>query len=186
MSSPSTPLSSIVSTSLGWSIALSILLILAGLAAILLPPLMGLGVTLLLGWLLLLSGVTHLLFAWKAHTAGAVLWELLVSLIYLFTGSYLLLHPLAGLMSLTLILAIYLLLEGVLEIILAFQVPRSGRPWMIFDGAVTLILAFMIWRSWPASTVWAIGILVGISMLFSGISRLMFSLAAKRVLREVL
>lgn len=178
--------SSISFKSTGWSIALSILLILAGFAAILLPPIMGLGVTLFLGWLLILSGITHLAFAWKAHSAGAILWEILVGIVYLFAGAYLIMHPLAGLLSLTLILAIYLFVEGVFEIILSFQIVRSGRAWMILDGIITLILAFMIWRTWPVSTVWAIGTLVGISMLFSGISRLMFSLNARRVLTNTL
>lgn len=178
--------SSIVGKSIGWSIALSILLILAGIAAILLPPVMGLGVTLLIGWLLILSGITHLVFAWKSHSAGAVLWEVLVGIVYLFAGCYLILHPLAGLLSLTLLLAIYLFIEGIFEIILSFQIARSGRAWMILDGVITLILALMIWRTWPVSTVWAIGTLVGISMLFSGISRLMFSLAVRRTLANAL
>jgi uncharacterized membrane protein HdeD (DUF308 family) len=172
--------------SINWSIALSILLILAGIAAILLPPVMGLGVTLFIGWLLLLSGITHLVFAWKAHSAGAILWEVLVGIVYLFAGFYLIMHPLAGLLSLTLILAFYLFVEGIFEIILAFQITRSSRAWMIIDGVITLILAFMIWRTWPVSTVWAIGTLVGISMLFSGISRLMFSLTVRRALAHAL
>jgi uncharacterized membrane protein HdeD (DUF308 family) len=181
-----TPCSSIPRKSIGWSIALSILLILAGLAAILLPPIMGLGVTLYIGWLLVLSGITHFIFAWKSHTARAVLWEVLVGVVYLCAGGYLILHPLAGLLSLTLFLAIYLLIEGIFEIILAFQITPSGRPWMILEGAVTIILAVMIWRTWPFSTIWAIGTLVGISMLFSGISRLMFSLACRRTLANAL
>jgi uncharacterized membrane protein HdeD (DUF308 family) len=171
--------------SFGWSITLSILLILAGIAAILIPPVIGLGVTLFIGWLLVFSGITHFVFAWKSHSAGAILWEILVGLVYLFAGCYLILHPLAGLLSLTLILAVYLFIEGVFEIILSFQIAHSGRAWMIFDGIVTLILAFMIWRTWPVSTVWAIGTLVGISMLFSGISRLMFSLNVRRRLSSV-
>ncbi len=181
-----TACSSIPPKSIGWSIALSIFLILAGLVAILLPPIMGLGVTLYIGWLLLLSGIAHLIFAWKSHSAGAVVWEVLVALVYLFAGGYLILHPLAGLLSLTLLLAIYLCIEGIFEIILAFQITRSGRAWMILEGVVTLILAIMIWRTWPFSTIWAIGTLVGISMLFSGISRLMFSLACHRALANAL
>jgi uncharacterized membrane protein HdeD (DUF308 family) len=177
-----TPCSSIPRKSIGWSIALSILLILAGIAAILLPPIMGLGVTLFIGWLLILNGITHLVFAWKSHTARAALWEVLIGLVYLFAGFYLILHPLAGLLSLTLILAIYLFIEGIFEIILSFQIVRGGRGWMLFEGIITLILAFLIWRTWPSSTVWVIGTLVGISMLFSGISRLMFSLSCRRAL----
>jgi len=180
MNDLATRCSSIPRKSIGWSITLSVFLIVAGLVAILLPPIMGLGVTLYIGWLLVLSGITHFVFAWKSHTAGAVLWEVLVGLIYLVAGGYLILHPLAGLLSLTLFLAIYLIIEGVIEIILAFQITRSGRAWMILEGVVTLILAIMIWRTWPFSTIWAIGTLVGISMLFSGISRLMFSLACRR------
>ncbi|HEV2710792.1 MAG TPA: DUF308 domain-containing protein [Edaphobacter sp.] len=123
--------SSIPRKSIGWSIALSIFLILAGIVAILLPPIMGLGVTLYIGWLLILSGITHLIFAWKAHSAGAVLWEVLVGIVYLFAGGYLILHPMAGLLSLTLLLAIYLCIEGIFEIVLAFKITRSGRPWLI-------------------------------------------------------
>jgi uncharacterized membrane protein HdeD (DUF308 family) len=82
------------------------------------------------------------------------------------------------------LLAIYLLIEGIFEIILAFQLTRSGRLWMMLEGVVTIILAVMIWRTWPFSTIWAIGTLVGISMIFSGFSRLMFSLACRRSLAQ--
>jgi uncharacterized membrane protein HdeD (DUF308 family) len=174
--------STIPRKSIGWSIALSIFLILAGIVAILLPPIMGLGVTLYIGWLLALSGIVHLVFAWKSHSAGAVLWEVLVGIVYLFAGGYLILHPMAGLLSLTLLLAIYLCIEGIIEIILAFKITRSGRPWLMLEGVITIILAIMIWMTWPFSTIWAIGTLVGISMLFSGFSRLMFSLACRRSL----
>ena len=136
--------SSIPRKSIGWSIALSIFLILAGLIAILLPPVMGLGVTLYIGWLLIVSAIAHFVFAWKSHSAGAVLWEVLVGLVYLFAGGYLILHPLAGLLSLTLLLAIYLLVEGIFEIVLGFQLAQSGRLWMILEGVVTIILAIMI------------------------------------------
>jgi len=96
MNDLATRCSSIPRKSIGWSIALSVFLIVAGLVAILLPPIMGLGVTLYIGWLLVLSGITHFVFAWKSHTAGAVLWEVLVGLIYLVAGGYLILHPLGA------------------------------------------------------------------------------------------
>jgi uncharacterized membrane protein HdeD (DUF308 family) len=183
MSISSTHLSALTPKSINWSIALSVLLILAGLFAILIPPLSGLAVTLIFAWMMILSGITHFVFAFKTHTTGGVLWELLVGAIYLFTGVYLLLHPLDALIALTLILAFYLFFEGVVETILSFQLrPRHGTNWLLIDGIVTLILAIMIWRSWPASTVWVIGTLVGISMIFSGFSRLMLSLAAKHAL----
>jgi uncharacterized membrane protein HdeD (DUF308 family) len=183
MSTSSVSLSALTPKSIGWSIALSVLLILAGLFAILIPPISGLAVTLIFGWSMILSGITHFVFAFKTHTTGGVLWELLVGAVYLFTGVYLILHPLDALIALTLILAIYLFFEGVVETILSFQLrPRHGANWLLIDGIITFILAVMIWRSWPASTVWVIGTLVGISMIFSGFSRLMLSLAAKRAL----
>jgi uncharacterized membrane protein HdeD (DUF308 family) len=91
-------------------------------------------------------------------------------------------HPVAALLSLTIALAIYLMLEAVLEFALGFKLrPLPGSGWLLFDGVITLILAVMIWRTWPSSSAWVIGTLVGISMLFSGISRLMLSLAARSV-----
>ena len=184
MSTASASLSALSPKSISWSIALSVLLILAGLFAILVPPVSGIAVTLIFAWAMIFSGITHFVFAFKTHTTGGVLWEILVGAVYLFTGIYLLLHPLDALIALTLILAIYLFFEGVVETIQSFQLrPRHGANWLLFDGIVTLILAVMIWRSWPASTVWVIGTLVGISMIFSGFSRLMLSLAAKRALK---
>ena len=185
MSSTPTPLAAIAHTSINWSIALSILLIIAGFIGIVVPEISGLAVTLFIGWLLIISGVTHLIFAFKVHTARRIFWEVLLGIVYLVAGIYLIAHPGSGLESLTLILAFYLFFEGILELILAFQLrPLSGWGWTLFDGIVTLILAFMIWRTWPYSTVWAIGTLVGISMLFSGFSRLMLSLAARRILKQ--
>jgi uncharacterized membrane protein HdeD (DUF308 family) len=125
-------------------------------------------------------------FAWQTRSSGGIVWEILLGIVYLFVGFYLLWNPVAGLVSLTLGLALYLVAEAILEFILGFRLrPLPGSGWLFFDGVVTLILAVMIWRTWPASTVWAIGTLVGISMLFSGISRLMLSLAARRLLSKV-
>jgi uncharacterized membrane protein HdeD (DUF308 family) len=183
MSTTSTSLSALSPKSISWSIALSLLLIVAGIFAILVPPVSGIAVTLIFAWAMIFSGITHFVFAFKTHTTGGVIWELLVGAVYLATGVYLLLHPLDALIALTLILALYLFFEGVVETIQSFQLrPRHGANWLLFDGIVTLILAVMIWRSWPASTVWVVGTLVGISMIFSGFSRLMLSLAAKRAL----
>src|SRR6266404_1761511 len=175
-----TSLGTIVKKSVGWSIGLSVLMILAGFLAIAVPQAAGIAVNLLVAWLVVFSGAAHLVFAWHTRTTGGILWELLLGILYICVGAYLLLRPVAGLASLTLALAIYLFAEGVLELILSFRLrPMPGSRWLLFDGIITLILAVMIWRTWPSSTEWVIGTLVGISMLFSGISRLMLSLAAR-------
>jgi len=171
-----------VKKSVGWSIGLSVLMIVAGVLAIASPLAAGIAVNVLVAWLLVFSGGAHLVFGWHTRSAGGIVWELLLGILYIFIGGYLLMHPLAGLASLTIALAIYLFLEAVLEFVLGFTFrPLPGSGWLLVDGIVTLILAVMIWRTWPSSTAWVIGTLVGISMLFSGISRLMLSLAARSV-----
>jgi uncharacterized membrane protein HdeD (DUF308 family) len=182
---PST-LSALAPKAINWSIALSVLLIVAGFFAMLIPFISGVAITLFFGWAMLISGVTHFIFAFKTHTKGGLIWEILIGAVYLFTGVYLILHPLDALLALTLILACYLFFEAIVEFIQYFQLrPRHGAGWLIVDGVITLILAIMIWRSWPASSIWVIGTLVGISMIFSGFSRLMLSLAAKRALSSI-
>ena len=181
-----TSAATIVKKSLGWSIGLSILMILAGFLAIAVPQAAGIAVNLLVAWLLVFSGAAHLVFAWHTRTTGGVLWELLLGILYVFVGAFLLFRPVAGLASLTLALAIYLFAEGVLELILGFRLrPMAGSGWLLFDGVITLILGVMIWRTWPSSTEWFIGTLVGLSMLFSGITRLMLSLAARRLVAKL-
>jgi len=164
----------------GWSVGISLLIILAGILAIALPAVAGIAVNLVVAWLLLICGVAHLAFGWHLRGFGGAIWQFLLGVLYIVIGVYMLTHPVAGLVTLTLALAIYLFAEGVLELILAFQMP-NGRGWLLLDGIVTLILALMIWRTWPSSTEWVLGTLVGISMIFSGSSRLMLSLAARSV-----
>jgi uncharacterized membrane protein HdeD (DUF308 family) len=180
------PIPIVVKKSLGWSVAMSILMIVAGILAILLPFVAGIAVNVFVGWMLIFSGGALVVFAWHTRGAGGVVWELLLAALYLFIGGFILFRPLLGLASLTLALSIYLLVEAALEFTLAFRL-RSGRGWgwLLFDGIITLILAFLIWRTWPSSSEWAIGTLVGVSILINGISRLMLSLAARRVINNL-
>jgi uncharacterized membrane protein HdeD (DUF308 family) len=173
----------IVKKAAGWSIVLSILMIVAGVLAIGVPEVAGIAINLLVGWLLVFSGIAHLIFAFHGHThGGALFWEILLGILYVLLGGYLLIHPLAGLASLTLALAWYLFVKGILEIILSVRLrPAPGSGWLLLDAVITMILAVLIWRSWPSSSAWVIGTLVGISMIFSGFSRLMLSMAARRI-----
>jgi uncharacterized membrane protein HdeD (DUF308 family) len=165
-----------------WSIVLSVLMITAGLLAVGVPAIAGVAVTAVVGWLLIFSGLLHLAFAWRAGRTGGVLWEILLGVVYGGIGFYLLARPVIGLESLTLAIAIYLLIEGVLEFVLSFQLrPAPGSGWLLVDGIITLVLAAMIWSTWPSSAAWVVGTLVGIGMFFSGITRLMLSLAVRRL-----
>jgi len=183
--SGATSMATSVKKSLGWSIALSVLMIVAGILAIASPLAAGFAVNIFVAWLLLLSGCVHLVFAWYRPTSGGFVWEVLIALLYGFIGTYLLVHPVRGLESLTLALAIYLLVEAILEFVLGLTLrPLPGSGWLVFDGIITLILAVMIWRTWPSSTGFVIGTLVGISMIFSGTARLALSLAARSVVAK--
>jgi uncharacterized membrane protein HdeD (DUF308 family) len=170
----------------GWSIAISVLMIVAGFFAIGLPLAAGIAVSFVVAWALMISGVAHLAFAWHIRAMCGAVWQVLLGVLYIGIGVYLLMRPVAGLVTLTLALAIYLFAEGLLELILSFQVrPRQGWGWLLFDGVVTLILAIMIWRAWPMSTEWVVGTLVGVSMIFSGATRLMLSLAAGSLVNKL-
>lgn len=165
--------------SLGWSIVLSVIMIVAGILAIAMPLAAAIAVNIFVAWMLMFSGAAHLVFAWQRRHSRGFIWQLLLGILYAFIGAYILVNPALGLISLTLAIAVYLLFEGVLELILAFQIrPTRAWGWLLFDGILTLVLGFMIWMAWPAGSELIIAILVGISMLFSGISRLMLSLAA--------
>ena len=176
-----TPLGAVKKAS-GWSMFLGAVMFICGLLAILLPLASSIAIVIVLAWLILFAGVAHLIFAFQSQSIGAFLWKLLLGLVYGFAGIYMLMHPLLGVVSLTLVLAIFLLVEGVVEIALYFnirKVPNSG--WVLFDGIITLILGLLVWANWPSASAWVIGVLVGISLMFSGISRFMLSLAIRDV-----
>ena len=91
-------------------------------------------------------------------------------------------HPLLGVASLTLLLASLFLIEGVLDIVSYARLrPAKGAGWLLFDGLVTLLLSLLIWVHWPSSSAWAIGTLVGVSLIMSGVARVMMSVAARRL-----
>jgi uncharacterized membrane protein HdeD (DUF308 family) len=91
-------------------------------------------------------------------------------------------HPVTGVASLTLILASLFLIEGILQLVLFFKMRSlQGSSWMLIDGVITLLLGLLIYLQWPSSSAWAIGTLVGISMIMSGVSRVMLSLAVRKV-----
>jgi len=156
---------SIAKESIGWSIALSVTLIVLGLLAIMIPLAAGVAANVVVAWLLLIGGVGHLFFAWHVKGVGGHIWEALIGLLYIAAGIYMLMNPLLGLLSLTLILAVYLLVKGVALILLGFRMkahPRSG--WLIFDGAISVVLAGFIYWNLPYAAAWLIGTYIGIAI----------------------
>jgi uncharacterized membrane protein HdeD (DUF308 family) len=166
----------------GWFIAMAVLFIILGILAIIEPGVAGLAVTLLVGWLLIFGGVAHFVTAFKGGGTKQVLWQVLIGIVYLIGGFYFLTHPIMGIGTLTLLLAGIILAEGVIEIVAYFKTRLEGASWwLLLNGIITLLLACLIWFHWPSSSVWAIGTLVGVNLLMTGISRLMFGLAARKL-----
>ncbi len=167
--------------SVGWSIAFSVVLIVLGLLALASPFLAGVAVEGIVSWLLIFGGIAHLVLAFHVRGAGAHLWEALIGVAYLVAGWFLFVHPVAGLVSLTLFLGAYLLVKGLFELVAGFTVRGvPGGLWLFVDAVISIVLAVMIWAHLPAAAGWAIGTLLGVAILFSGISRLAFALAARR------
>ena len=167
-----------------WSIVLSAMIIAAGVFALIVPSAAGIAVTMVLGWLFLVSGALHVGFAWAAGRARAVVGEILIGMLYGIVGIYLIGNPSLGMQALTAAIAMYLLFEASLEFVLGFQlrgVPDSGWGWLVTDGVVTLLLAALIFSGWPANSVWALGTLAAVSMITSGVTRLIASVAVRRI-----
>jgi len=163
------------------SMVWGILLVIFGMVAIGSPFLAAVAVNIAVAWLIVLAGVVHVMLGVRAHGAGSMIWKLLVGLAYLAFGVYLITHPVLGVASLTLLLASLFLIEGILDIVLFFSMrPLGGSTWVLVDGIITLLLGLMIYRQWPSSAAWAIGTLVGVSMIVSGVTRVMLSLAVRQ------
>src|SRR4029079_6420164 len=130
--------------------------------------------TLMFGWLMIFAGMLHLGFAWSGDRPWSVIGEIVISVLYGAIGLYVIARPAAGLASLTIAVAGYLIAKGILEAVMAVKVrPLPGSGWLLFDVVMMVAIAAMIAASWPASAAWAIGVLVGVALFSSGLTRLM-------------
>src|SRR5665213_1785519 len=168
-----------------WGLFLTegIILSLLGLAAIVLPPVAGLVATVLLGWLFLIAGIVGLVATLRARQAPGFGWSLLSALVAVIAGGALLWNPLQGLVTLTFVLTAFFVVDGILIIALAIAHRRelSGRwEWMMLNGIVDLVLAAIIISGLPGTITWALGLLVGIDMMFGGASLIAMALEARK------
>lgn len=152
-----------------------------GTLAIMLPIAASIGVGRFVGWLMVFDGVVQGVHAFRSKGIGRLSWKLLLAVLYLTAGIYFLLHPFLAVAALTLALAFFFFVHGVLEVV-SYLSSRTGlrSPWLLFNGAISIVLGGIIWRHWPSSSLWALGPLVGIGMLMTGMTRLMMALALRR------
>ena len=176
------PIATGVKRASGWSIALGVLMIVTGIIAMLAPWEFGIVIALIIGWMAIFNGVTQIIYGIRTHSGGRTVLEVILGLIYIIAGIYLLMHPVGGLLVLTIFLASFLIVYGIFALGLAFQMrPLPGWGWVLFDAIVTILLGVLIWAHWPMNAEWVVGTLFGISILVSGVTRLMVSMAFRRI-----
>lgn len=174
-----------IKSSLNGSIVVSVLLILLGIAAIAFPFFSTFAAETWIAWIILFSGISKLVYTFQTREQGGFIWQLLLSLLYIGTAVLLLVYPLQGILTLTLALGAFLLTEGVFEIVYAFQRrSQANWGWSLANGITTLVLGGLIWFEWPFNGPFAIGLLVGISIIFTGVSRIFLALAARSSLSQ--
>src|ERR1700759_167310 len=159
-----------------------ILLVVLGLAAMIVPPLASLAVTVLLGWLFLISGIAGLALTFWARQMPGFWWSLVSAVLAIGAGIILLARPVQGTLTLTIVVGAYFVAEGVATIMYALEHRRelSGRwSWLLVAGVVDIVIAGLIIAGLPGSALWAIGLLVGINLLFGGMSLIGMALAAR-------
>ena len=159
-----------------------IILVILGVAAIVLPPIATIAFTIIIGWIFLVSGVLGLITTfWARHLPG-FWWSLLSALVAIAAGLVLLLWPVTGSISLTLVLTAFFIIEGVASIMFAIEHRNqlTGRwGWMLVSGIIDLILAGIIFAGLPGTALWALGLLVGINMVFGGAALIAIALSAR-------
>lgn len=156
---------------------IGVLLIVLGVVAIALPVVSTIFTETWFALILLSAGGAKVVYAYQTRDQGGFIWKLLLSILYIVTGVMLFIYPRTGILTLTLLLGSYLLTEGVFELILAFRLrPQQNWTSVLTNGIITLLLGGLVWFQWPFNAPWLIGTLVGASILFTGISRVLLSL----------
>jgi uncharacterized membrane protein HdeD (DUF308 family) len=165
----------------GWLLALGIVQIVLGVLAIGAPMVATLALAVFLGWLFIFSGVVHGFHAMQVRGWSGFLLHLLGAALYVVAGAILVTYPLGGALTLTLVLAAFFVVEGVSRTLLGLRVrPMQGWWTFLLGGIAGVVLGILIWSEWPGSALWAVGLLVGINLLFSGFSLTSLAMALRQ------
>jgi len=170
----------------GVGMAVGILVVVAGILALLSPLVAGLSIAIAVGVLIIASGVSRLFLAFKMGSFGHGLLVFLLGLLSIVIGGYMVSRPEMALATLTLVLAVYFFAHGIFEIVWAFRLrPIKGWGWTLFSGIAGLVLGIMIWRQFPVSGLWAVGTLAGVHLIFGGSSMTSICSAARGAATDV-
>ncbi|TWI05391.1 HdeD family acid-resistance protein [Aerolutibacter ruishenii] len=161
-------------TGTGWLLAWGVLLIIAGVLAVMMPAFAALATAMMLGWLLVLGGIFGIVHAVQTRALEGFGWRLTSGILILLLGILVLVMPMAAVASLALLVGSFLLAGGIVGCVFAFRLkPMKGWGWVLFDGLVSIVLAVLIMIGWPQSSVAFIGLLTGFSLISNGVARIM-------------
>jgi uncharacterized membrane protein HdeD (DUF308 family) len=161
-----------------------LVMVVLGLLAIARPMIATLAVEIFAGWLFLISGIVGLAGVFSARKTPGIIWTLLRAVLAIIVGVLLLWRPLAGILTLTLLLAAFFAAQGIMQIIVSIQhraMLPSSWVWVLLSGGVDLVLAAIIIAGWPGTAAWVLGLLVGINLFMSGVALVMTALACRSV-----
>lgn len=163
------------------TIIFAVVLIVLGILSITLPAYSGMTITVVLGILFIIGGALRTTFAFVTTSWSSAILRFLFGLIMFFGGIWIVVNPEMGMTTLTIILAVMFIIDGISEVMFSFFLkPIGGGTMMMLDGILSIVLGILIWINWPASGEWAIGLLVGIKLLFDGIALLTLGIAGKK------
>lgn len=167
----------------GLTVALGVVVLLMGMFAMASPFIAGITLVIAVGFLLIIGGLGQLVFALKTR---AGLFSIILAVLTIIAGGYMVSNLGIALATMTMVLAIYFIITGVFEVMMAFHIkPVKGWGWVLFSGVISVLLGAMIWSQFPVSGTWAIGMLIGIKLFFSGWVLLMFGLIARSIVKEL-
>ena len=157
-----------------------------GLLAIAFPFVTGLSLSMLLGVLLIIGAIGHVAHAFSARGWKGFLAQTVLAAIYAVGGIALLVNPALGLATLTLVLAGFLLADGVVEMGMGLRLrPESGWGWLVASGVLALLVGVLVWMGWPSTAAWALGVLFGVNLLSTGLSMVMLAMGGRKATRDV-
>jgi uncharacterized membrane protein HdeD (DUF308 family) len=167
-----------------WFLVLGIALVILGMIAIGWAVATTIVSVIFLGWLLIIGGVLHVIHGFKHRPWSGFFINLLAGVLYAVAGFVMVANPALAAVTLTLLIAMILIVAGLFRLFVAFSTPLDHRGWLILNGVVSILLGVMIWRSWPVSGLWVIGMFVGIDMIFDGWTEIMLALSVRRTAAE--
>jgi uncharacterized membrane protein HdeD (DUF308 family) len=163
----------------GWLMTLGILMLILGTIALIIMPAATIGTVLVLGWLLVVSGIIEAVHAFRVRRWGGIFLHLVGGILGVLVGLLVVTHPVAGALAWTLLFSSFFTVIGLFRLIAALRLRFPNWGWAVFDGSITLLLGILLWVQWPWSGLWFLGFAVGFSLLLRGWSYVMFAIALR-------